>query len=433
MNILIIGSGGREHVLADAYAKNKKVKKIFVAPGNPFIDYSNKKAKSLPKIFSTDFDGILESIKKFKIDLVDVAQDDPLAMGFVDKIKDVGVRVFGPTKAAAEIEWSKEWSRNFMQKYHLPIPRFKSFNNQKDGIFYVRSLREQSLFVKASGLALGKGAIRAADRKEAIQAIRSMKKFGKAGETFVIEEEMKGEEFSLFAICDGENYKILGTAQDHKTVFNHDEGPNTGGMGCVSNPKIASPKTIEKIEKNILKPFMKGMKKEGRPYSGILYLGGMITEKGVKVVEFNSRWGDPEAEVLIPGIADYLIIVEAVINKKLKNLKIKTDNLIRISVAGCSRGYPTDYSKVKGKKVNGLERVSKFPNINIFGAGISKKENGFVVNGGRVFHLMGEGLTLSQARLRTYGAISTISIEGNNLHYRTDIGWRDVMRMYSNG
>lgn len=435
MNILILGSGGREHALVNAYAKSKKVEKIFIAPGNPFIDYSNKKAKSLPDVPSTDFEKVLGVIRKFKIDLVDVAQDDPLALGFVDRLSELGISTFGPLKNAAEIEWSKEWSRNFMQKYHLPIPHFKSFNSANKGIFYVKSLREQVLFVKASGLTLGKGVIRAENKEEAVLAIRAMKQFGKAGETYVIEEAMMGEEFSLFVICDGENYKVIGTAQDHKTIFNHDEGPNTGGMGCALNPKIITPKILKEIDKEILIPFMKGMKKEGRPYSGILYLGGMITrsassgQAGVKIVEFNSRWGDPEAEVLIPGITtDYLTIVQSVIQGKLNKIKLKNDKLIRVSIAGCSRGYPVDYSKVKGKRINGLEKVNKFPNITVYGAGISTSGNKFIVNGGRAFHVMGEGLTLSQARLRAYGAISMTSIEGNNLHYRTDIGWRDMER-----
>jgi phosphoribosylamine--glycine ligase len=256
-----------------------------------------------------------------------------------------------------------------------------------------------------------------------------MKSFGNAGETFVIEEAMVGEEFSLFAICDGDNYKIIGSAQDHKTAFNGDLGPNTGGMGCVSNPKIITPKVLKVIENKIIIPLMKGMKKEGRPYSGVLYIGGIVTEKGVKIVEFNSRWGDPEAQVLIPGIiTDYLTIVESVVNKKLSKMKIKTDDLVRISIAGCSKGYPIDYSKIKNKKIIGLEKISKLPNIDIFGAGISGSAGRFIVSGGRVFHVVGEGLTLMQARMRAYGAISMINIEGNSLHYRTDIGWRDLER-----
>lgn len=435
MNILIVGSGGREHALASAYGKSQKIKKIIVAPGNALIDYKTKKIKIELSVTATDFDSILRLIKKYKIDLVDVAADDQLAEGFVDRLKKLGIRAFGPTKAAAEIEWNKDWSRHFMAKYKLPTPVYRSFSDAKSAIAYVNSLKEQILYVKASGLALGKGAIRAENKREAIKAIGSMSKFGKAGETFLIEECMAGEEFSLFAICDGENYQIVGTAQDHKTVYDHDLGSNTGGMGCVSNPKIVTPQVLKQVEKTILKPFITGMKKEGRAYVGILYLGAMVThsagsgQAGIKIVEFNSRWGDPEAEVLLPSIkTDYLTIVENALNKKIKNISIKCDKLSRLSVVGCSLGYPVDYAKVKGKIVSGLDRAMKLPGVKIFGAGIVKKGKNFVVHGGRVFHVVGEGKTLVQARDKAYKAMAMINIEGNNLHYRTDIGWRDLER-----
>lgn len=436
MNILIIGSGGREHVLANAYAKSKKVKKVFVAPGNPFIEFANRKAKIIPDTTTTNFEKIVSEIKKNKIDFVDVASDDPLAEGFVDKLSELGIRAFGPTKSASEIEWSKEWSRNFMKKHKLPAPKFKVFKNKKDAVSFINKSLENSFFVKASGLALGKGAIRADSKMKAITAVNEMEKFGKAGETFLIEELLVGEEFSLFAVCDGSNYKILGSAQDHKTVYNADQGPNTGGMGCVSSPSIVSKNILKNVEKNILKPFMIGMKKEGRPYIGILYLGGMITrstgsgQAGVKIIEFNARWGDPEAEVLLPSIqTEYLTIVENALSGTIKNLKIKTDHLKRISIAGCSLGYPGDYSKVKGKEILGITKAAILPSVNIYGAGISKIQNKFTASGGRVFHLTAEGRTIIQARVRAYAAISMISIEGNNLHFRTDIGWRDVERM----
>lgn len=429
MNILILGSGGREHALASAYSKSKKIKKIIVAPGNALVNYKAEKVKIEPSVLATDFDGVVGLIKKYKINLVDVAGDDPLAGGFVDKLQDLGVRAFGPTKMSSEIEWNKEWSRHFMEKYKLPTPLYRSFSDTKKAIAYVNSLKEQIFYVKASGLALGKGAIRAENTKDAIKAINSMNQFGRAGETFLIEECLVGEEFSLFAICDGENYQIVGTAQDHKTVYNHDLGPNTGGMGCVSNPQIVTSKVLKNVEKTILKPFMKGMKKEGRAYVGILYLGAMSTKRGIKIIEFNARWGDPEAEVLIPSIkTDYLTIVESALNKKINKIKIQCDKLSRLSVAGCSLGYPIDYSKVKGKIVTGLEKAMKLPGIKIFGAGISKKGNNFVVHGGRVFHIVGEGKTLIQAKDKAYRAMATINIQDNNLHFRTDIGWRDLER-----
>lgn len=429
MNILILGSGGREHALASAYSKSRKIKQIIVAPGNALVEYKAEKIKVEPSVAATDFDGVVRLVKKYKIDLVDVAGDDPLAEGFVDKLQTLGIKTFGPTKAAAEIEWNKKWSRHFMEKYKLPVPAYRSFSDTKKAITYVNSLKEQVLYVKASGLALGKGAIRAENKKEAIKAINSMKSFGNAGETFLIEECMVGEEFSLFAICDGENYQIVGTAQDHKTVYNHDLGLNTGGMGCVSNPKVVTPQMLKKVKQTILEPFMKGMKKEGRAYVGVLYLGAMSTKTEIKIVEFNSRWGDPEAEVLIPAIkTDYLTIVETALNKKLNRIKIQCDKTSRLSVAGCSLGYPIDYAKVKGKIVTGLEKAMKLPGIKIFGAGIAKKGKNFIVHGGRVFHVIGEGKTLVQAKDKAYKAMAMVNIQGSNLHYRTDIGWRDLER-----
>jgi len=429
MNILIVGSGGREHTLATAYGKSKKVKQIIVAPGNGLASFKAKKIKIEPTIAATDFDGILRLIKKYKIDLVDVAADDQLAEGFADKLQALGIKAFGPTQKAAEIEWNKDWSRKFMAKYKLPTPIYRSFSDVKKAITYVKKLPEQVLYVKASGLALGKGAIRAENKKQAVGAINSMKQFGKAGETFLIEECMVGEEFSLFAICDGENYQIVGTAQDHKTVYDHDQGPNTGGMGCILNPKVVTQQVLKKVEQTMIKPFMKGMQKEGRPYVGILYLGAMVTKRGIKIVEFNSRWGDPEVEVLIPAIkTDYLTIVENALNGKINKTKIVCDKLSRISVAGCSLGYPVDYSKVKGKIITGLEKAAKLPGVTIFGAGIAKKGRNFIVHGGRVFQVVGEGKTLVQARDKAYKAMAMINIQGNNLHYRTDIGWRDLER-----
>lgn len=437
MKILILGSGGREHALALTYSKSKRVREVHVAPGNGLMDFQNEKVTIHPQISVLNLSAIIELVQKENIDLVDVAQDDPLALGFVDKLQKLNIPCFGPTQKAAEIEWSKDWARNFMQKYHLPIPLFKSFNNQKTAIAYVRSLKNQIFYIKASGLAGGKGAIRANNKDEAIEAIKSMKQFGKAGETFLIEECLIGEEFSLFALCDGENYLIAKTAQDHKTVYEANHGPNTGGMGCVAPTGLVSPKIIKEIEIKILKPFMKGMKEEKRSYSGVLYLGGVLTNPpaggGVKVIEFNARWGDPEAQVILPGIkTDYVNIVEAVAMETIQELPISFDEGVRISVAGCSRGYPGDYSKVKGKEISGLTDVMKLPGITIFGGGIKREGNRFFANGGRVFHLVAEGKDINQARRRAYEAMSMIYIDGNNLHYRTDIGWRDIERKINN-
>jgi len=229
MNILVIGQNGREHVLAANYAKSKKVKKVVMTPGNGLTDFGNDKIKNYPDVSMMDFDGIVEVCKKEKIDLVDVAQENIIAEGYVDRLQKLGIRVFGPSQTSAQLEWDKAWARNFMVKYDLPIPGFKSFTKQKDATSYVSNQPDKLFFIKATGLAFGKGVIRAENKKDAIKAIKAMRDFGKSGETFLIEEGLVGEEFSLFVLCDGTSYKIVGWAQDYKTVYDFDRGPNTGG------------------------------------------------------------------------------------------------------------------------------------------------------------------------------------------------------------
>ncbi len=430
LNILVIGSNGREHALAETYAKSRKVKKVIMTPGNGLTDFNNPKVKNYPGVAMLDFEKIVEVCKKEDINLVDVGQDDVIAAGYVDKLEDLGIPAFGPTQKASQLEWDKEWARNFMVKYNLPIPKFKSFNNKKKAIAYIKSLPEQVLFIKAAGLAFGKGVIRAENKKEAIEAVHTMSKFGKSGETFLIEEALIGEEFSLFAICDGDNFVVAKSAQDHKRIFDGDKGPNTGGVGSVAPTGAIADSIIHNIEKSIFKSLLKGMKKEGRPYKGILYLGGMLTKDGVKIIEFNCRWGDPEAEVILPSIkTDYFDIVMAIRNQSLKKTQIVFDKEVRLSIAGCSKGYPGDYSETKGKEIFGLLEAMKMPGISIFGSGIKREGKKFFVSGGRIFHLVAEGKNILEARKKAYEAMKLISIEGNNLHYRTDIGWRDLERM----
>lgn len=430
MNVLVIGQNGREHALAVTYAKSNKVNKVVMTPGNGLTDFSNDKIKNYPDVGMFDFEKIVQVAKKENIDLVDVAQDDIIAKGYVDKFTKLEIKAFGPSQIASQIEWDKKWSRDFMVKYKLPIPHFKSFNNRKEAIAYVEKNPQQLLFIKASGLALGKGVIRADNKQQAIQAIKDMSRFGKAGETFLIEEGLVGEEFTLFAICDGDNYVITKSSQDHKTIYNGDKGPNTGGVGSVAPTLALTASMIRIIEATIIEPTIDGMKKEGRPYKGILYLGGIITENGIRIIEFNARWGDPEAEVILPSIqTDYVDAVEAVLEKKLDQLEIKFDEKVRISVAACSKGYPEDYSAAKGKEILGLLDAMKMPDITIFGSGIKRNGNKFFANGGRIFYVVAEGENIVDARKKAYNAMKLISIDGDNLHYRTDIGWRDIQRL----
>jgi len=431
MNILIVGGGGREHSLLVQYAKSSKVKKLYSVPGNDLMGFHVRKpVKIYPKVNATDKESIWKIIKQEKIDLVDVAQDLPLAYGMVNFLESKGIKVFGPTKEAAEIEWSKEWARNFMKRHHLPTPKFAVFSILKQAKDYVRKLPPGSFFVKASGLAAGKGAIKAESKKEVLKVIDKMKDFGEAGEKFLIEECLIGEEVSIYALSDGEHFKILKTAQDNKALYNFDEGSNTGGMGANAPALVSSDREIKKKIEAIVRKTIDGMKKEGRPYKGVLYLGLIIDKKKrPKIIEFNARWGDPEAQTILPGIKnDYLNIILACIEGKLDKLKIYEDSKTRVCVVGAGRGYPEDFSRVRGREIVGLEEAEKLNGVSIFGAGVKRINKKFFVSGGRVINVVGEGGDIFEARKRAYQAISLINIEGNNMHFRTDIGWRDVER-----
>ncbi len=427
--VLIIDGGGRGAVLVDKYGQSNQVGRILVVPGNDLMQINtNKKVVTFPNFKTTSVAEILDICKKEKVDMVDVAQDNAIAVGLSNALQKIGITTFGASREAGQIEWDKAWARKFMEKYQIPSPEFHTFNSEQEGVDFVNQNSGKSWFVKASGLAEGKGVIPGKDDKETIAAIKQMSKFGSSGETYLLEEWLFGEEFSAFALCDGKDFKVVGYAQDHKRVNDGDTGPNTGGMGCVSNPEVVDGKIKKQAEK-IFEKVIEGMKKEGRPYKGVLYLGGMVVKGEVFVIEFNARWGDPEAQAILPSIKnDFVEIAEAVINGRIKNLKFAIDKKVRVVVAASAKGYPADYSKVKEKKVLGLEKVIKM-GIKIYGAGIKKIGSDYVVNGGRVLYVMGEGKDVIEARKKVYSAMKLISIEGDNLHYRNDIGWRDLERL----
>lgn len=428
--VLIADGGGRGAALVDKYAQSKHVGKILVVPGNDLMQINTRKPVTTFKhLKTTSVLEIIEICKKEKVDLVDVAQDNAVEAGLANRLNESGIQTFGPTRKAGQIEWDKAWAREFMSKYKIPSPRFYIFTSQKKGLDFVKRNPQESWFVKAAGLAEGKGAIPAKNSQEAVIAIKQMAKFGKSGETYLLEEWLIGEEFSAFALCDGQNFKMIGFAQDHKRVNDGDQGENTGGMGCVSNPLIVD-KNIRKQVEEIFKKTVAGLKKEGRLYQGILYLGGIVIDDKVDIIEFNARWGDPEAEVILPSIADDLYEITLATNSgSIKNLKLKIDKKVRVVVAACAEGYPTDYSKVKGKRILGIETIIRLPGIKVYGAGIQRKGKDYIVSGGRVIFIVGEGKNVIDARKQVYKAMAKINIEGDNLHYRTDIGWRDVARM----
>lgn len=439
--IVVIDAGGRGAVLAKAYAKNPQVKKIIAIPGNDLMKIDSPiEVETHTDLKTTSIEEIIAICKTEKVDLVDVAQDNAVAVGLVDRLNKENITAYGPTQKAGELEWNKAFAREFMAKYDIPQPEFVIFTSENAGVEYLKNQPDSAWFVKASGLAEGKGALPAKNNLEAIERISDLKKLGEAGKTYLLEKWLKAEggltnknnlaeEFSSFAISDGKTWQLIGNAQDHKRALDNDEGENTGGMGAYSHPKVITNEIEQQIYDIFDKTFT-GLIKEKRQYKGILYLSGIIVNNKVYVIEYNCRWGDPEAEVIVPSIKnDFFDLSMSVLNQTLDKIKVKTDNKVRVVVAGCSKGYPIDYSAIKGKEILGLDKVLKSKDLMVLGAGIKIKDNKFYASGGRLFYIIGEGKNILQARDKAYSAIKSISIEGNNLHYRTDIGWRDVKRM----
>lgn len=424
--VAVIGDGGREAALVHKYSQSPQVGRILAIPGNDLMQINSKvPVITFPKLTTTDVKKIVNVCKKYKVDLVDVAQDDAIASGVTDQLTQLGFNVSGPTRAAGQIEWDKAWARDFMKKYKLPIPLYKIFNSQSKALQFIKKGPNKKWFIKAAGLARGKGVIPAENKKEAIEAIGQMSKFGKSGETFVIEEALVGEEFSVFAVSDSNTFQIIGCAQDHKRLYDGDLGPNTGGIGSVSPALIVS-KNIYRQAERIIHQTLNGLKKDGRTYKGVLYLGAMVVAGKVFVIEFNARWGDPEAEVIVPGIKnDIFEMGMKIAQGKLGGFKIKTDGLVRVAVTGSSRST----IEVKKRKLFGLNESIKIKGVTAYGVRVSKIKGEYFALSGRLFHIVGAGKNITEARQKAYGAISLIHIEGNNLHYRTDIGWRDVERV----
>lgn len=441
--VLIVDGGGRGSALVHKYAQSSHVEKIIAVPGNDLMqDITDKPVQIFPQLKTTSIPEILDICKKEKVDLVDVAQDNAIGGGLVNALEVKGIATVGPTKEAGQIEWDKAWAREFGNRHGLPQPFFKICLSQGEGIDFLNTQEDQSWFVKASGLAEGKGSLPARNNKEALEKIREMKRFKDAGKVFLIEKWLKGddgtpgEEFSAYILSDGNNYKFIGSAQDYKRAYNNDEGENTGSMGCNSPALIVTPEILKEIEINIFNKAILGLKKEGRPYKGVLYLGGMIvTEQSLlvpKVIEFNARWGDPEAQVILPGIVnDWFEVGMAITNGDTNNIWINNDGKVRVAVTGAALGYPRrdQYSRVFGKEIFGLAEARRAKGVTVYGAGVKRVDGRDYVAGGRLFYVVGEGNNIKEAQEKAYEAMALISIEGENLHFRTDIGWRDIQRL----
>ena len=435
--VMIIGSGGRSHAISEAYERSSLVDNILLLPGNDLCSYKRKKdVICIKNIELTDFNSIVEVAKKYKVDLIDITRSEPLSKGISDILRENGLNVFGPSKFAVRIESDKVFARNFMKKWNIPSPKFDVFSDEMMAIEYVRGIyrydSDKKLFIKASGLCDGKGVFLVENFEQAVIAIKKMKQFGHAGEVFLVEDGIDGEEISISVISDGKNYHILKTAHNDKHTRNYDQGPISRGVG--SNSPVLSlynDDILEEIEQKIIRKSILGLNHEKTPFVGILTAVLMITnEQGKmvpKVIEFNARYGNPEAQVILPGIkTDYYDIVDHVLKGKLDKIDIVEDSLYRFCVVGCSRGYPGNVSHVKGKMIHGIKEVFDLDGVSLYGSNLYYSNDRFYVAGGRLFHIVGASSDLLDAKTKAYCAISRIYVEGNNLQYRTDIAWKDV-------
>ncbi len=415
--VLLVGSGGREHALAWKIAQSPHCEKLHTAPGNAG---TGELGENVP-IAVTDIAALLKFALENKIDLTVVGPDDPLALGIVNEFREAGLLIFGPTKAAARIEASKTFAKDFMVKYAIPTARFASFKEYEEARKYLTS-QPVPVVIKASGLALGKGVFvcgSLAEAETALKAVMVDKVCGEAGSEVVIEEFLEGQEVSIHAFSDGVNYKIFPTAQDHKPIFDGDKGPNTGGMGTIAPLPWVSPETLKEIEERIVRPALTGLAEEGAPFAGVIYPGLKMTEDGPKVLEFNARFGDPETQSYMRLLrTDVLEIMEACAKGTLDKVSVEWERGGASCIVLASAGYPGKYEK--GKGITGIAEAEKTPGVKVFHAGTAVSGGKLVTNGGRVLGVTATGKDLKQALARAYEAADLVHFEGR--HYRLDIG-----------
>lgn len=426
MRVLVVGSGGREHTLTWKIAQSPKVSKIYCAPGNAGV----VSLAECVDMKATDIPALLAFAKNKGIDLAIIGPESPLIQGIADEFRAAGIATFGPSKAAAAIEGSKVFSKELMAKYGIPTADFKVFDDPTEAFEYIDEKCGGSdrcpIVVKADGEAAGKGAIVCNTRDEAHQAIHTImvdKVFGKSGDRVIIEERLSGQEASLMAITDGETVYPMTPAQDYKRAYDNDQGKNTGGMGCYSPVPVVTPELYDQVLETIIKPTIRAMKAEGRPYTGVLYTGIMLTEDGPKVIEFNARFGDPETQVVLPLLqTDLVEIIQASLAGSLDSLEIKCYNECAVCVVVASGGYPGDYEV--GKLITGLEEAGKIEGVTVFHAGTKLLDGHIVTSGGRVLGVTGVGDSFRAARDRAYAAVEKIHFD--NMHYRRDIAERVI-------
>lgn len=418
MKVLMIGSGGREHALVKKLVESPRVTKLYTAPGNGGISCDSE-CVNIPVM---DKEKMVAFAKENNIDLAFVAPDDPLAAGMVDAFEEAGIRAFGPNAKAAVIEASKVFSKDLMKKYNIPTAEYEVFDNADNAIKYIGSRNEFPVVIKADGLALGKGVIIAKsfdEAKEAVKSIMEDKKFGESGNKVVVEEFLTGPEVSVLSFTDGKTVKPMVSSKDHKRAYDNDEGLNTGGMGTISPNPYYTDALAEECQKTIFEPTIKAMVAEGRPFKGCLYFGLMMTPKGPKVIEYNARFGDPEAQVVLPRLkTDLVDIIDAVIDEKLDEIEIEWSTDASACVVMASGGYPEAYRK--GIEITGLNDKGNVDGATVYHAGTTYTDGKFYTNGGRVLGVTASAPTLNEALEKAYSVVKKIHFDG--AHYRTDIG-----------
>ena len=426
MHMLLLGSGGREHALAWKIAASPLVTKLWCAPGNAGI----AREAECVALDITDHAAVIDFCRRHAVDFVVVGPETPLAAGIVDDLAAVGIKAFGPQKQAARLEGSKGFTKALCTEFNIPTGAYGRFTNADDALAYVRA-QGAPIVVKADGLAAGKGVVVASTLREAEDAIAMMfdGAFGAAGAEVVIEEFLSGREISFFALCDGETAIALASAQDHKRVFDHDEGPNTGGMGAYSPTPFVTPEIHDQIMSRIILPTVAGMKKRGTPFRGILYAGVMLTPEGPKLFEYNVRFGDPECQVLmLRMMSDIVPAFLASCDGQLKNFDLRWYDEPALTVVMAAKGYPGDYAK--GTRIEGLDDAAAVEGVEIFHAGTVAKDGQILANGGRVLNICASGKSVSEAQQRAYQAVDRIQWpEG---FCRRDIGWQAVAREREN-
>jgi len=425
MDILVIGGGGREHAIVRKLKESPKAGKLYCAPGNGGI---SRDAECAP-VGALDKEGVLRFAKEHKVGFVFVAPDDPLAAGMVDTLEAAGLPCFGPNAKAAEIESSKVFSKNLMKKYGIPTAAYEVFSEQGAALDYIKEKGRFPVVIKADGLALGKGVVIAHSLEEAEKALRSMmedKIFGESGSRVVVEEFLTGPEVTVLAFTDGTTLYPMASSMDHKQAYDGDKGPNTGGMGTISPNPAYTEEVAERCMEEIFLPTVRAMNEEGRRFKGCLYFGLMLTPDGPKVIEYNSRFGDPETQVILPRLeTDLVDIITAVAEERLSEVEIKWSGKACACVVMASGGYPGSYPK--GIEITGLDadgQIAEMPEVTVYHAG-TKLENGkFYTNGGRVLGLAALGESLEDALRTAYAAVDKVHFEG--AMFRRDIGRRKI-------